>query len=252
MIFQLHYKMNKHNAKLITKIGDSLYHWMNYLSDVERVNVIRESAVDYAISEVLEISKHSNSKGGKVLKRLPIISRYKFRFPHPFLQKRSIDLRAIANIPKGNELYSEFKYVNRDVFNPAGDECQRYFDDLFRLLFVQKFLGAKTLSLFIVAGKQADFRERFKQEDQKRNATGTFANFLSFDENNRDKSNDLTQFLSPPPYGIDYFKVFEGKYTVKDPSKRLIATDLLHTHLAFIKQDLGDGVFVAVWEIEFK
>lgn len=243
--------MNIHNAKLITKIGDSLYHWMNYLSDVERVNVIRESAVDYAISEVLEISKHSNIKGGRVLKKPPMVLKYKFRFPHPFLKKRSVDLHAVANIPKGNDFFSEFKYVNRDVYYPAGDECQRYFDDLFRLLYVKKFLGAQTLSLFIVAGKQADFRERFKQEDKSRNATGTFADFLSFDEKNRDKSNDLTKIISKSPYLIDYFKVFDRKYIVKDPSKRLIATDVLHTHLAFIKQDLDDGVFVAVWEVEY-
>lgn len=243
--------MNIHNAKLITKIGDSLYHWTNYLSDVERISVLKESAVDYAISEVLEISKHSNSKGGRVLKRLPIISKYKFRFPHPFLVKRSIDLHANANMPKNNELFSEFKYVNREVKNPKGNECQRYFDDLFRLLYVQKFTISKPLSLFIVAGKQADFRECFKQEDRSGNASGTFASFLSFDETNRVKSTNLTLCISPPPYKIDYFAVFDGKYTKKNPSKKLIPTDVLRTHLSYIKQDQGDGVFVAVWEVEY-
>ena len=244
--------MNSHNAKLITRIGDSLYHWANYLSAVERISVLKESAVDYAISEVLETSKHSNGKYGRVLKRPPLISKYKFRFPHPFLVKRSVDLHADANFPKNNELFSEFKYVNRDVKDPSGNECQRYFNDLFRLLYIQKYQTNKPLSLFIVAGKQEDFRDRFKQEDKLRNATGTFASILSFDEKNRDKSNILSSIVSRTTPIINYFNVFDNKYTKKNPRNALVPSDVLFTHLAYIKQDLGDGVFVAVWEVEYR
>ena len=56
--------------------------------------------------------------------------------------------------------------------------------------------------------------------------------------------------ISTALYGF-FFKVFDGKYTAKNLRKRLTATDVLHTHLAYIKQDLQDGVFVAVWEIEY-
>ena len=85
-----------------------------------------------------------------------------------------------------------------------------------------------------------------------RQATGTFDQFLSFDENNRDKSNRLSSFLSGTTPQIDYFDVFDKTYSKKNPRKALVPSDVLFTHLAYIKQDLGDGVFVAVWEVEYR
>lgn len=238
--------MDKYNSKLITRIGDSLYHWTNYLADVDRVDVLRESAIDYAISEVLEVNKHFNGKRGRVLKRLPTVIKFVFRHPHPFLVKRSIDLYAITNLPKDNELFSEFKYVQSSVGTEESDECQRYFNDLFRLLLIQKQSSKKKLCLFIVAGKNLLFSQYFRMNKRKDHKQSVFKDILSFSlaEEEREITIQLNLFNK-------YLNKFNEKYNYKLDTPCLNENDMIRTHLAYLRDGEEDIIHVAVWEIEF-
>jgi hypothetical protein len=238
--------MDKYNSKLITRIGDSLYHWTNYLADVDRVDVLRESAIDYAISEVLEVNKHYNGKRGYVLKKLPPVFKFKFRHPHPFLVKRSVDLYANTNMPKDNELYSEFKYVQSSVGTEDSDECQRYFNDLFRLLLIQKQSSNKETCLFIVAGKNLYFSQYFRMNKRKDNKQSFFKDILSFSlaEEKREITIRLKSFEK-------YLKRFNEDYTYKPDTSCLNENDRIKTHLAYFRDGEDDFIHVAVWEIEY-
>ena len=228
----------------IQKVGDSLFHWTSYLGGVERISVLRESAFDYAISEVLEVNKHAvdNTQAQKDNNK-PVIIDYTFRDPHPVFVKRSVDLVAHIQIDNSDTMYSEFKFVRRAVANEKGYELQRYFNDLFRLLAIQKKYNSKTKCLFFVIGKTLDFGECLKQ----RNSDGTekiISRVLSFDTA-APVINQLGGSILAP-----FYSKFDGEYTYREKDKQLSEQDNLITRLIYKKLGPDKPVNVCIWEIE--
>lgn len=229
----------------ITKLGNSLFHWTSYLGGVERISVLRESAFDYAISEFLEVNKHGiTEKKRKKVNNNPMIIDYTFRDPHPVFVKRSVDLFANVQIDSAVTLYSEFKFVRREVASDEGNELQRYFNDLFRLLAIQKNTGSNTKCIFIVIGKARDFGECLKKGNNV--PTGIISFFLSFNEERREintplKDNRLNRFYSV--FKEDYRHYKKGK-------KELTDQDSMITRLVYTQQGLDKPVNVCIWEIE--
>lgn len=225
----------------IQNVGDSLFHWTSYLGGVERISILRESAFDYAISEVLEVNKHAVEK---TRAQRAFIIDYTFRDPHPIFVKRSVDLVAHIQIDDFDTLYSEFKFVRREVANEKGEELQRYFNDLFRLLAIQKNSNSTAKCLFFVIGKTLDFGECLMQKKRDGNET-IISQVLSFKGNsvvNRLGGSVLTPF----------YNRFKGEYK-KYRKKSLMLSDQDNLKTRLIYKQLGPDktVNVCIWEIEY-
>ncbi len=232
---------------LVYRIGDSLFHWTCYLGGVERIEVLRESAIDYAISETLEVNKHANKEAKKSNGRA-LIDDYEFRHPHPTLFDRSVDLYITINHNPLSELYSEFKYVNRTVSNDDGCECQRYFTDIYRLFAIKKSEGSKARCLFIVVGKSKDFGECFRKNIHPRLTPGLrkspFSHVLSFNEKKGEKRIKVNSKSIKK-----YYSEFKKQYKYRPNTTRITDNDYIYTRLVYSKQSINDPLSVCIWEI---
>jgi len=170
----------------IADLGNSLANWTSYLASVKRGPILQESAIRYAVSEFLEVSKHCDGV-------TPVIEHYHFEQDHPYYKGKRSDLFFRASIPdvtsksfidpnnpdnppvtvgttkevnmkkEPKEFSIEFKYIREEAAQPKGDEYKRYIKDLCRLFCISK--NEKTLAkcYFVVVGEYFPFYAYFYQ-----------------------------------------------------------------------------------------
>ena len=168
----------------VNDLGDSLSYWTSYLTSVKRGPILQESAIRYAISEFLEVNKH-NDNGS------PIIERYLFEQPHPYLKGKHTDLFLRAEFPQKDtssyvvrkkeqskkdqskdfepiEFYIEFKYVRDATRDTNGGVYKDYVRDLCRLFSISKNDANSTKCFFVVVGEFFSFYDNFYSIQKKK------------------------------------------------------------------------------------
>lgn len=253
----------------MSRIGTALVDWTNYIIDVNRINILNEGSIKYAISELLEVIKSDQNVNSKnrapMYGNMPSILDYKFEFTHPIFSDRSIDLQIKGSSFEDNYSFMEFKFVTKE--STQSDKLQFYANDIFRLYALAKDTDQPVSTYFLALGEMDIYKEVFGIENRKQNPKMKISkkNFEP-DNTNRPSTKFFNSFL-PQDFdkplsidlsGSDYIKGFLSKfnedYTYRDETKKIENTDTVKIDLEFSNLSSMDyrsnkTMAVQIWHI---
>lgn len=241
----------------IVGLADSLFHWVNYIVDVKRREILNEGSIKYAISEYLEVSKQKLSQRTTIASVQ--VKEYVFEFTHPIYKGKSMDLNVTFH-GKYNEtpIFVEFKFLHNDKFyDSTMDTC---IDDIFRLYSVSS--SKKGRSFFLLLAERDQIRSvgitSAQRGDtlQRKDGVGqpghkvNFSKLLSIDTK-EPACETLIQDLLPSEKG-DHIARFKNTYNLREGCEdAILPQNKINTKLVYPTPDMLDScnMGVYVWEI---
>lgn len=253
----------------MSRIGTALVDWTNYIIDVNRINILNESSIKYAISELLEVIKTDQKVNSKsrapMYGNMPSILNYKFEFTHPIFSDRSIDLQIEGSYSEENYSFMEFKFVTKE--STQSDKLQLYANDIFRLYALAKDTDKSVSTYFLAIGEMDIYKEVFGIENRKQNPKMKISEKDFEPDNTNRPSTKFFNILLPQdfnmPLNIDlsacdyingFLSRFNEDYEYRDETKKIENTDTVKIDLEFSNLNSMDyrsnkTMAVQIWHI---